>query len=64
MRMEREEARMELIVQEEAPTHNLIHRMQIFRVKLMHFVNSLHNYIMTRVSTTQAYGQDLHNTGL
>ncbi|XP_029807499.1 gamma-tubulin complex component 5 isoform X3 [Suricata suricatta] len=27
-----------------------IHRMFLLRVKLMHFVNSLHNYIMTRVS--------------
>lgn len=26
-----------------------IHRMCLLRVKLMHFVNSLHNYIMTRV---------------
>lgn len=26
-----------------------IHRMFLLRVKLMHFVNSLHNYIMTRV---------------
>ena len=26
-----------------------IHRMCLLRVKLMHFVNSLHNYIVTRV---------------
>uniref|UniRef100_A0A669DV70 Gamma-tubulin complex component n=1 Tax=Oreochromis niloticus TaxID=8128 RepID=A0A669DV70_ORENI len=32
-----------------------IHRMCLLRVKLMHFVNSLHNYIMTRI---------LHSTGL
>ncbi|XP_030427179.1 gamma-tubulin complex component 5 isoform X2 [Gopherus evgoodei] len=32
-----------------------IHRMFLVRVKLMHFVNSLHNYIMTRI---------LHSTGL
>ncbi|ERE79024.1 gamma-tubulin complex component 5 isoform 1 [Cricetulus griseus] len=32
-----------------------IHRMFLLRVKLMHFVNSLHNYIMTRI---------LHSTGL
>ncbi|XP_025944564.1 gamma-tubulin complex component 5 isoform X1 [Apteryx mantelli] len=32
-----------------------IHHMFLLRVKLMHFVNSLHNYIMTRI---------LHSTGL
>ncbi|KAG8003493.1 Gamma-tubulin complex component 5 [Nibea albiflora] len=32
-----------------------IHRMCLLRVKLMHFVNSLHNYITTRI---------LHSTGL
>ncbi|KAG7276307.1 hypothetical protein CRUP_015630 [Coryphaenoides rupestris] len=32
-----------------------IHRMCLLRVKLMHFVNSLHNYIVTRI---------LHSTGL
>ncbi|KAG9492294.1 hypothetical protein GDO78_000681 [Eleutherodactylus coqui] len=32
-----------------------IHRMFLLRVKLMHFVNSLHNYVMTRI---------LHSTGL
>ncbi|CAJ0961810.1 unnamed protein product [Ranitomeya imitator] len=32
-----------------------IHRMFLLRVKLMHFVNSLHNYMMTRI---------LHSTGL
>ena len=26
-----------------------IHGMHVFRMKLAHFVNSLHNYIMTRV---------------
>ncbi|XP_019484452.1 PREDICTED: gamma-tubulin complex component 5 [Hipposideros armiger] len=31
------------------------HRLFLLRVKLMHFVNSLHNYIMTRI---------LHSTGL
>ena len=30
--------------------HPLIHRMQIFRMRLLHFVNSLNNYIMTRVA--------------
>ena len=28
----------------------LIHKMHLFRMKLLHFVNSLNNYIMTRVS--------------
>uniref|UniRef100_A0A8C5EV50 Gamma-tubulin complex component n=1 Tax=Gouania willdenowi TaxID=441366 RepID=A0A8C5EV50_GOUWI len=37
------------------PVHQQIHRMCLLRVKLMHFVNSLHNYIMTRI---------LHSTGL
>lgn len=32
------------------PVNQQIHRMCLLRVKLMHFVNSLHNYIMTRVS--------------
>lgn len=31
------------------PVHQQIHRMCLLRVKLMHFVNSLHNYITTRV---------------
>lgn len=31
------------------PLNQQIHRMCLLRVKLMHFVNSLHNYIMTRV---------------
>ncbi|KAM4574151.1 gamma-tubulin complex component 5 [Fundulus diaphanus] len=37
------------------PKGQQIHRMCLLRVKLMHFVNSLHNYIMTRI---------LHSTGL
>ncbi|KAM9084624.1 gamma-tubulin complex component 5 isoform 1-T1 [Megaptera novaeangliae] len=37
------------------PVRQQIHRMFLLRVKLMHFVNSLHNYIMTRI---------LHSTGL
>ncbi|XP_063809343.1 gamma-tubulin complex component 5 [Pseudophryne corroboree] len=37
------------------PEAQLIHRMFLLRVKLMHFVNSLHNYMMTRI---------LHSTGL
>ncbi|KAM9848381.1 gamma-tubulin complex component 5 [Aulostomus maculatus] len=40
---------------EEVKVHQQIHRMCLLRVKLMHFVNSLHNYIMTRI---------LHSTGL
>lgn len=31
------------------PAMQQLHRMFLLRVKLMHFVNSLHNYIMTRV---------------
>lgn len=34
------------------PIHQQIHRMCLLRVKLMHFVNSLHNYITTRVRRT------------
>lgn len=34
---------------QKAPVGQQIHRMFLLRVKLMHFVNSLHNYIMTRV---------------
>ncbi|MEE6507620.1 hypothetical protein FKM82_027606 [Ascaphus truei] len=37
------------------PKRQQIHRMFLLRVKLMHFVNSLHNYMMTRI---------LHSTGL
>ncbi|CAH2223398.1 gamma-tubulin complex component 5 isoform X2 [Pelobates cultripes] len=39
----------------EEPKGQQIHRMFLLRVKLMHFVNSLHNYMMTRI---------LHSTGL
>lgn len=31
------------------PVRQRVHRLFLLRVKLMHFVNSLHNYIMTRV---------------
>uniref|UniRef100_A0A8C1M3J0 Gamma-tubulin complex component n=1 Tax=Cyprinus carpio TaxID=7962 RepID=A0A8C1M3J0_CYPCA len=41
--------------QAKEPVNQQIHRMFLLRVKLMHFVNSLHNYIMTRI---------LHSTGL
>lgn len=34
------------------PINQQIHRMCLLRVKLMHFVNSLHNYIMTRVRSS------------
>ncbi|XP_070798772.1 gamma-tubulin complex component 5 [Pituophis catenifer annectens] len=37
------------------PIKQQTHRMFLLRMKLMHFVNSLHNYIMTRI---------LHSTGL
>lgn len=37
-------------VKAKEPINQQIHRMFLLRVKLMHFVNSLHNYIMTRVS--------------
>lgn len=37
------------------PVKQQIHRMFLLRTKLMHFVNSLHNYMMTRI---------LHSTGL
>jgi len=30
--------------------HSLTHQMHIFRMRLLHFVNSLHDYIMTRVT--------------
>ena len=30
---------------------SLAHQMHVFRMRLLHFVNSLHDYIMTRVIT-------------
>ncbi|XP_055797190.1 gamma-tubulin complex component 5 isoform X1 [Salvelinus fontinalis] len=42
-------------VKPKEPINQQIHRMFLLRVKLMHFVNSLHNYIVTRI---------LHSTGL
>lgn len=30
--------------------HELMQKMYILRFRLLHFINSLHNYIMTRVS--------------
>uniref|UniRef100_A0A8C5M2Q4 Gamma-tubulin complex component n=1 Tax=Leptobrachium leishanense TaxID=445787 RepID=A0A8C5M2Q4_9ANUR len=43
------------IIPPDEPKGQEIHRMFLLRVKLMHFVNSLHNYMMTRI---------LHSTGL
>nr|XP_020652478.1 gamma-tubulin complex component 5 [Pogona vitticeps] len=40
---------------QQEPIKQQTHRMFLLRMKLMHFVNSLHNYIMTRI---------LHSTGL
>lgn len=37
------------------PINQQIHRMCLLRVKLMHFVNSLHNYIMTRVRNYEPF---------
>ena len=36
---------------QEMPLKGRIHKIQILRMKLLNFVNSLHNYIMTRVSS-------------
>uniref|UniRef100_A0A671SKI4 Gamma-tubulin complex component n=1 Tax=Sinocyclocheilus anshuiensis TaxID=1608454 RepID=A0A671SKI4_9TELE len=41
------------------PINQQIHRMFLLRVKLMHFVNSLHNYIMTRVVSCHLH-DDVH----
>ena len=46
---EQEEAITDLTLQQDDQPEVVIHHMQMFRVRLMHFVNSLHNYIMTRV---------------
>nr|XP_033803552.1 gamma-tubulin complex component 5 isoform X2 [Geotrypetes seraphini] len=40
-------------VLQKEPIRQQIHRMFLLRVKLMHFVNSLHNYMMTRVSSVK-----------
>lgn len=32
------------------PDQELLHRMFVFRFKLMQFINSIHNHFMTRVS--------------
>ena len=39
----------------DSPRPARIHRMQVLRMRLLYFANSLHNYIMTRI---------LHSTGL
>ncbi|XP_041361102.1 gamma-tubulin complex component 5-like [Gigantopelta aegis] len=41
--------------EDEIPRAAKIHKMELLRFRLMYFVNSLHNYIMTRI---------LHSTGL
>ena len=46
----RGEGSMPQEVKAKEPINQQIHRMFLLRVKLMHFVNSLHNYITTRVS--------------
>ena len=38
-----------LHLDEDMPREGRIHRMHILRMRLTYFVNSLHNYIMTRV---------------
>lgn len=32
------------------PDQDLLHKMFVFRFKLMQFINSIHNHFMTRVS--------------
>ncbi|XP_061182795.1 gamma-tubulin complex component 5-like [Saccostrea echinata] len=44
-----------LHLDEDMPREGRIHRMHILRMRLTYFVNSLHNYIMTRI---------LHSTGI
>ena len=34
------------------PDEGLLHKMFVFRFKLMQFINSIHNHFMTRVSGT------------
>ncbi|XP_029460411.1 gamma-tubulin complex component 5 isoform X2 [Rhinatrema bivittatum] len=50
-----EQGKLFQFVLQKEPVRQQIHRMFLLRVKLMHFVNSLHNYMMTRI---------LHSTGL
>ncbi len=33
--------------------HDLMHRVRLFRMRLLHFVNNLHAYLMTQVSPKQ-----------
>ena len=33
-------------------SQSLAHRMHVFRMRLLHFVNSLHDYVMTRVKSS------------
>ncbi|XP_060067402.1 gamma-tubulin complex component 5-like [Ylistrum balloti] len=44
-----------LALNEELPASARVHRVHVLRMRLLFFVNSLHNYIMTRI---------LHSTGL
>ncbi|XP_021343427.1 gamma-tubulin complex component 5-like isoform X1 [Mizuhopecten yessoensis] len=44
-----------LALDEELPSSARVHRVHVLRMRLLFFVNSLHNYIMTRI---------LHSTGL
>lgn len=44
-----------LHLDEDMPREERIHRMHVLRMRLTYFVNSLHNYIMTRI---------LHSTGI
>ena len=48
---EREESKEEPTARRPASSEqDLVHKMFLLRFKLMHFVNSLHTYVMTRVS--------------
>ena len=43
------------------PDQELLHKMFVFRFKLMQFINSIHNHFMTRVSAkSQLYTLELH----
>lgn len=37
------------------PDQELLHKMFVFRFKLMQFINSIHNHFMTRVSVKSHY---------
>lgn len=42
------------------PDQGLLHKMFVFRFKLMQFINSIHNYFMTRVSVKSHCTVKLH----